>query len=91
VVFGFDGCIKVFNLDPDKESEHHIKKNSPYIRRHHTDIVSCIKCYENRIITAGYDRKLVVYDQSLYQRQVFEQNHFHYTKDSQNVNKIAEF
>ena len=68
VVIGFDAAIRLYNLDPDKESDHHINKNNPYVRNHHSDIVTCIQCYENRVYTAGYDRKLVVYDQSLYQR-----------------------
>jgi len=67
VVIGFEGAIKVFNLDPEKESEHHLNITNPYVRNHHTDIVTCIQCYENRIYTAGYDNKLVVYDQSVYQ------------------------
>lgn len=28
----------------------------------HTDIISCISSYEGRFYTAGYDRRIVIYD-----------------------------
>ena len=35
IILGFNETIKLFRLDTDKDSDHHINIKSPYIKRHH--------------------------------------------------------
>lgn len=61
LIIGVNKGIRIYNLITDVESEHHIDASQPYTRHEHTDIVKCVAYYQDRIYTAGYDRKLLMY------------------------------
>ena len=50
----FINAVKVFNLDPEKESEHHLNITNPYVRNHHTDIVTCIQFRASRFLQVSF-------------------------------------
>ncbi|XP_048258792.1 uncharacterized WD repeat-containing protein alr3466-like [Haliotis rufescens] len=64
LVCGVNGGIRVYSLDENKECGHVVNNRVLYVAREHTDIVRNIVCYESRIYSAGYDKKLVIYDSS---------------------------
>ncbi|XP_019642839.1 PREDICTED: uncharacterized protein LOC109484071 [Branchiostoma belcheri] len=66
LICGFNAAVKLFDLDENKESGHFIKMRGAHVAREHTDIVRCIVCHENRVYTAGYDRKFMIYDTITY-------------------------
>ncbi|MGH0118700.1 UNVERIFIED_CONTAM: hypothetical protein FKN15_027783 [Acipenser sinensis] len=62
LVCGFAGRVTVYPLDEKKGIR--IAKSSSDHR--HSDIVSCIVCHDSQVYTAGYDRKLIIFDTSSY-------------------------
>ncbi|KAF6030822.1 hypothetical protein EB796_010866 [Bugula neritina] len=65
LVCGMSGRICAYDLDPDRESGHLINPLRPaHIAKEHNDIVKVVLCYESRIYSAGYDKKLIIYDSS---------------------------
>ncbi|XP_053155947.1 uncharacterized protein LOC128346552 [Hemicordylus capensis] len=59
---GSKGRLVAFPLDEKRESGCVIKVTQGFSDRTHTDIVSCITCQDNHIYTAGYDKKLLIFD-----------------------------
>ncbi|XP_041369826.1 uncharacterized WD repeat-containing protein all2124-like [Gigantopelta aegis] len=64
LVCGVNGGIRVYNMDERRECGHFIDHHMLYVATEHTDLVRNIVCYESRTYSAGYDRKLVIYDSS---------------------------
>ncbi|MGH0117171.1 UNVERIFIED_CONTAM: hypothetical protein FKN15_029584 [Acipenser sinensis] len=62
LVCGFAGRVTVYPLD-EKKGIHTAKSSSDH---RHSDIVSCIVCHDSQVYTAGYDRKLIIFDTSSY-------------------------
>ncbi|KAH0629939.1 hypothetical protein JD844_012433, partial [Phrynosoma platyrhinos] len=59
---GSKGRLMAFPLDERRESGHVVHMTKGFSEQTHTDIVSCISCLDNQIYTAGYDRKLLIFD-----------------------------
>ncbi|XP_042307925.1 uncharacterized WD repeat-containing protein alr2800-like isoform X2 [Sceloporus undulatus] len=59
---GSKGRLMAFPLDERRESGHVVHMTNGFSDQTHTDIVSCISCLDNQIYTAGYDRKLLIFD-----------------------------
>ncbi|MGH0118281.1 UNVERIFIED_CONTAM: hypothetical protein FKN15_049302 [Acipenser sinensis] len=62
LVCGFAGRVTVYPLD-EKKGIRTAKSSSDH---RHSDIVSCIVCHDSQVYTAGYDRKLIIFDTSSY-------------------------
>ncbi|XP_041078724.1 uncharacterized WD repeat-containing protein alr3466-like [Polyodon spathula] len=62
LVCGFAGRVTVYPLD-EKKGISTAKSSSDH---RHSDIVSCIVCHDSQVYTAGYDRKLIIFDTSSY-------------------------
>ncbi|XP_026576843.1 uncharacterized protein LOC113449933 [Pseudonaja textilis] len=59
---GSKGRLTVFPLDEKRESGHTVNITQSFSEWTHKDIVSCITCLDNHIYTAGYDKKLLIFD-----------------------------
>ncbi|ETE73442.1 hypothetical protein L345_00720, partial [Ophiophagus hannah] len=59
---GSKGRLTVFPLDEKRESGHTVNVTQSFSEWTHKDIVSCITCLDNHIYTAGYDKKLLIFD-----------------------------
>nr|XP_020645979.1 vegetative incompatibility protein HET-E-1-like isoform X2 [Pogona vitticeps] len=59
---GSKGRLMIFPLDERKESGRVINMAHGFSDYTHKDIVSCITCLDNHIYTAGYDRRLLIFD-----------------------------
>ncbi|KAJ7316603.1 hypothetical protein JRQ81_002765 [Phrynocephalus forsythii] len=59
---GSKGRLMIFPLDERKESGSVINMAQGFSDYTHKDIVSCITCLDNQIFTAGYDRRLLIFD-----------------------------
>ncbi|XP_039190052.1 uncharacterized protein LOC120304029 isoform X2 [Crotalus tigris] len=59
---GSKGRLMVFPLDEKRESGHIVNITQSFSEWTHKDIVSCITCLDNHIYTAGYDKKLLIFD-----------------------------
>ncbi|XP_032996374.1 vegetative incompatibility protein HET-E-1-like [Lacerta agilis] len=59
---GSKGRLVAFPLDERRESGHVVHMAQGFSEHTHTDIVSCIACLDNQIYTAGYDKKLLIFD-----------------------------
>ncbi|KAG8128408.1 hypothetical protein E2320_015249, partial [Naja naja] len=59
---GSKGRLTVFPLDEKRESGHTVNLTQSFSEWTHKDIVSCITCLDNYIYTAGYDKKLLIFD-----------------------------
>ncbi|KAL3866299.1 hypothetical protein ACJMK2_043606 [Sinanodonta woodiana] len=83
LVVGINGGIRVYAIDENKECGHVIGNKILYFAKEHTDIVRCIICTEFRTYSAGYDQKLIIYDNSCTERDdnslepLFENNTVH--------------
>ena len=53
IILGHHGSVKLFSLDPHRESGTLIDQRKPFVAREHKDIVPCIICHESRVYTAG--------------------------------------
>lgn len=59
---GSKGRLLAFPLDESRESGHVVNMSQGFSDQTHTDIVSCIACLGNQIYTAGFDKKLLIFD-----------------------------
>ncbi|XP_070595008.1 uncharacterized WD repeat-containing protein alr3466-like isoform X2 [Erythrolamprus reginae] len=59
---GSKGRLTVFPLDEKRETGHIVNITQSFSEWTHSDIVSCITCLDNHIYTAGYDKKLLIFD-----------------------------
>ncbi|XP_060094292.1 uncharacterized WD repeat-containing protein alr2800-like isoform X2 [Heteronotia binoei] len=59
---GSKGRLVAFPLDERRESGHAVNLSQGFSDQTHTDIVSCIACLDNNIYTAGYDKRLLIFD-----------------------------
>ncbi|KAM6470776.1 uncharacterized protein PHA67_020808 isoform 9-T9 [Liasis olivaceus] len=59
---GSKGRLTAFPLDEKRESGHIVNITQSFSEWTHKDIVSCITCLDNHIYTAGYDKKLLIFD-----------------------------
>jgi len=65
LILGLNASIRVYTLcDPMKEGK--ILADKAFIAKDHTDLVTGIVCYETRVYSAGYDRKICIYDSYAY-------------------------
>ncbi|XP_064651058.1 uncharacterized WD repeat-containing protein alr3466-like isoform X2 [Lineus longissimus] len=64
LVCGVNGGIMVFDLDAERDCGHVVDLQKVYVAKEHTDIVRCLVCHESRVISGGYDQKLIIYDSS---------------------------
>ncbi|XP_007889613.2 probable U3 small nucleolar RNA-associated protein 13 [Callorhinchus milii] len=64
IICGFKKRLRVFPLDEKKESGHVIDLKRSFSDHRHSDIVSCVVCLDTRVFSAGYDKKLIVYETS---------------------------
>ncbi|MEE6479729.1 hypothetical protein FKM82_012354 [Ascaphus truei] len=62
LVCGFKKHLSVYPLDERKTSGHVINLKKRFSDNRHTDIVSCVVTLDNRIYTAGYDKKFIIFD-----------------------------
>ncbi|XP_075456977.1 uncharacterized protein LOC142495400 isoform X2 [Ascaphus truei] len=62
LVCGFKKHLSVYPLDERKTSGHVINLKKRFSDHRHTDIVSCVVTLDNRIYTAGYDKKFIIFD-----------------------------
>eukprot|EP00794_Sanderia_malayensis_P011226 gene11226-12405_t len=66
LILGMNSAIKVFRLkDPSRDQGHFIEDKG-FTTKEHTDIVRNIVCHETRVYSAGYDRRMVIYDSYSY-------------------------
>ncbi|KAJ6667812.1 hypothetical protein lerEdw1_016133 [Lerista edwardsae] len=59
---GSKGCLVAFPLDESRESGHVVNMSESFSNHTHTDIVSCITCLDNQIYSAGFDKRLLIFD-----------------------------
>ncbi|XP_048343311.1 uncharacterized protein LOC125427799 [Sphaerodactylus townsendi] len=59
---GSKGRLVAFPLDETRKSGHVVNLSQSFSDQTHTDIVSCIACLDNHIYTAGYDKRLLIFD-----------------------------
>ncbi|XP_067851984.1 uncharacterized WD repeat-containing protein alr3466-like [Heptranchias perlo] len=66
LICGFKDQLRVFALDDKKDSGHVLDLGKSFTDRTHKDIVSSVVCLDTRIYSAGYDKKLIIYNTSSY-------------------------
>ncbi|XP_038651245.1 uncharacterized protein LOC119965065 [Scyliorhinus canicula] len=66
LICGVKKQLRVFTLDDKKESGHVLDVGKSFTDRRHKDIVSAVVCLDTRIYSAGYDKKLIIYNTSSY-------------------------
>uniref|UniRef100_UPI00398F45DC uncharacterized protein n=1 Tax=Pristiophorus japonicus TaxID=55135 RepID=UPI00398F45DC len=66
LICGFKNQLRVFALDDKKDSGHLLDLRKSFTDRRHKDIVSSVVCLDTRIYSAGYDKKLIIYNTSSY-------------------------
>ncbi|XP_067899004.1 uncharacterized protein [Heterodontus francisci] len=66
LICGFKKKLRVFALDDKKDSGHVLDLGKSFTDHRHKDIVSAVVCLDTRIYSAGYDKKLIIYNTSSY-------------------------
>ncbi|XP_078405864.1 uncharacterized protein LOC144685329 [Cetorhinus maximus] len=66
LICGFKKQLRVFALDDKKDSGHVLDLGKSFADHRHQDIVSAVVCLDTRIYSAGYDKKLIIYNTSSY-------------------------
>lgn len=66
LVLGLKGTIMLYWLDLSMKATSVIHETKPCKSHEHTDIVSCVVCYESRVYSAGYDSRMCIYDTTLF-------------------------
>ncbi|XP_059845997.1 uncharacterized protein LOC132405308 isoform X3 [Hypanus sabinus] len=66
LICGFKNQLRVFPLDEKKDSGHVLDLGKSFTNCKHKDIVSAVVCLDTRIYSAGYDKKLIIYNTSSY-------------------------
>jgi len=64
LVLGMTAAVRVYKLKARDQG--HIVNKKGYIAKDHTDIVRNVICHETRVYSAGYDRRIVIYDSYSY-------------------------
>eukprot|EP00698_Gefionella_okellyi_P017161 TRINITY_DN4977_c0_g1_i3.p1 TRINITY_DN4977_c0_g1~~TRINITY_DN4977_c0_g1_i3.p1 ORF type:complete len:775 (-),score=152.69 TRINITY_DN4977_c0_g1_i3:22-2346(-) len=57
--------VRIFMVDVEKLAEHDVQAGFLQERgylQHHTDVVTCVVCVDNKVFTAGLDGRLCMYD-----------------------------
>ncbi|XP_062910944.1 uncharacterized protein LOC134349917 [Mobula hypostoma] len=66
LICGFKNQLRVFPLDEKRDSGHVLDLGKSFTNCKHEDIVSAVVCLDTRIYSAGYDKKLIIYNTSSY-------------------------